>query len=97
MPVSRLSFCYDERTEPPHPIIGSLETETFSNKGSLCEQTSLQTGISMNDIGIGEVYGDDAEKLIGNSGVPAGNVIDLANIRWTPDTKTLTMAYKPEV
>jgi len=94
--IQGVAFCYDKMIGPPHPIIGTLESESIWFQDRKLAQTAKDLGVNSDDVGRAMVTKDKAELLLGITGVPDKQVIDLANITYDPKTDELTMVYKDD-
>ncbi len=85
-----LSFCYDTASGKLFP---ELQTGLCCETGVLRAACLSRHGAVEATLAVAEVEDDAKRTLLGVIGVPAGKVIDIANLTYDPATG-VTMAYK---
>ena len=91
----KLAFVYDiSGGQAPYPIVSPLESTSYWCQDELLKKTASVKKLDPANLRIGCACSECAHKLLGNTDVPSGDVIDLANLAWNPKTGEITMAYK---
>jgi len=91
----KITFAYDKRTGPPHPVIPLIESAFSERGGLLATVASARRDCAEKDIGHDTVDGKDADILLGGE-APDRYVLDMKKILWNPDRRELTVSYIPQ-
>jgi hypothetical protein len=91
----KLTFAYDKRFGPPHPIVPLIESGFAEKQGLLALTASARRNCAEKDIGTDTLEGEEAARLVGNF-APFGYVLDVKKMTWHPDKRELVTPYIPQ-